>query len=218
MARAATKKKPVEFAELKVEHWPVERLKAYAGNPRKNDHAVARMCDAIREFGFRMPIVAKSDGLICDGHLRLKAAIKLGIKTVPVALADNLSDAQIKAFRLLANQSASWAEWDVDLLRIELTDLKLEGYDLQLTGFEDVQLVSFLSGVNDVNGQWTGMPEFATGGNDWHRSIMVHFESEKDVQDFVKKLGVTITEDTKTVFLPKKKNIPLKAKQYEGVK
>lgn len=218
MARAATKKKPVEFAELKVEYWPVERLKAYAGNPRKNDHAVARMCDAIREFGFRMPIVAKSDGLICDGHLRLKAAIKLGIKTVPVALADNLSDAQIKAFRLLANQSASWAEWDVDLLRIELTDLKLEGYDLQLTGFEDVQLVSFLSGVNDVNGQWTGMPEYEQENKKAFRTIPVHFKDQQAVDKFAKGIRQKITDDTRFVWFPEIEIETYADKRYHGSK
>ena len=70
------------------------------------------MASAIKEFGFRIPIVAKSDGGVVDGHLRLKAARKLGLADVPVALADELTDTQIKAFRLLANRSASWAEWD----------------------------------------------------------------------------------------------------------
>lgn len=95
---------------LNVEQWPIERLIPYARNPRKNDAQVDRMCAAIREFGFRIPIVAKSDGTVVDGHLRLKAAQKLGLKDVPVALADELSDVQVKAFRLLANQSANWAE------------------------------------------------------------------------------------------------------------
>src|SRR5471032_3175205 len=99
---------------LRIEEWPTERLVEYARNPRKNDEQVDRMVAAIREFGFRIPIVAKSDGLVVDGHLRLKAARKLGLTTVPVALADGLTDAQIKAFRLLANRSANWASWDED--------------------------------------------------------------------------------------------------------
>ena len=64
---------------LQVETWPIERLIEYARNPRKNDDQVDRMVAAIREFGFRIPIVAKSDGLVVDGHLRLKAARKLGL-------------------------------------------------------------------------------------------------------------------------------------------
>ncbi len=121
---------------LVVEQWPIERFRDYERNPRKNDDAVDRMCEAIREFGFRIPIVAKSDGLVVDGHLRLKAARKLGLTTLPAALADELTDAQIKAFRLLANKSASWAEWDGDLLRLELGELKALDFDLALTGFQ----------------------------------------------------------------------------------
>jgi ParB-like chromosome segregation protein Spo0J len=83
---------------LCIKEWPTARLRDYERNPRKNDDAVDRMVANIREFGFRIPLVAKSDGLVVDGHLRLKAARKIGMATVPVALADDLTDAQIKAF------------------------------------------------------------------------------------------------------------------------
>ena len=118
-----------------LEHWPTDKLIDYARNPRKNDHAVDRVAGAIKEFGFRVPIIAKSDGLVVDGHLRLKAAKKLGLVTVPVLLADDLSPAQIKAFRLSVNKMAELAEWDDEMLAVELTDLKDMGFDLDLTGF-----------------------------------------------------------------------------------
>lgn len=127
---------------LKVETWPIDRLREYARNPRKNDDQVDRMVAAIREFGFRIPVVAKSDGLVVDGHLRLKAARKLGMTEIPVALADELSDAQIKAFRLLANRSANWASWDDGLLRLELQDIASLGFNLNLTGFSDKELAA----------------------------------------------------------------------------
>ncbi len=130
---------------LKVESWPIERLVPYARNPRKNDEQVDRMAGAIREFGFRIPVVARSDGTVVDGHLRLKAARKLGMAEVPVALADELSEPQVKAFRLLANKSANWAEWDVDLLKFELDDLSGFGFDLSLTGFSDMELGDLLA-------------------------------------------------------------------------
>lgn len=95
---------------LDFKTWPIERLTEYARNPRKNDHAVDGVAAAIREFGFRVPIIAKSDGLVVDGHLWLKAAKKLGLTEVPVVLADDLTDAQIKAFRLSVNKVAEWAE------------------------------------------------------------------------------------------------------------
>lgn len=116
---------------------PINELEPYARNPRKNDEAVDRMVAAIKEFGFRIPVVAKSDGTIVDGHLRLKAAKKLGMDKVPVALADELTDAQIKAFRLLANQSANWAEWDMDLLKLELEELSVADIDLDIIGFPE---------------------------------------------------------------------------------
>ncbi len=122
--------------EMEMVYWPIDRLIEYARNPRKNDHAVDKIASAIHEFGFRVPILAKSDGLIVDGHLRLKAARKLGLSTVPVIPADDLTDAQIKAFRISVNRMADLAEWDNELLALELADLKLMDFDLTLTGFD----------------------------------------------------------------------------------
>src|SRR5438309_11616824 len=95
-----------------IQNWPVDRLIFYARNPRKNDDAVDRMCSSIREFGFKIPVLARSDGEVVDGHLRLKAARKLGIAEVPVILCDEWTPAQVKAFRLLVNRSVTWADWD----------------------------------------------------------------------------------------------------------
>lgn len=133
--------------DLRVEQWPIGRLVEYARNPRKNDDQIPRMVAALTEFGFRIPIVAKSDGLIVDGHLRLKAAKAMGMTEVPVAIADDLTEAQVKAFRLLANRSASWAEWDKELLTIELLDLDDMDFDLGLTGFDPEEL-EFYTGVD----------------------------------------------------------------------
>ena len=118
-----------------LEEWKVSDLIEYARNPRKNDHAVDKVAAAIREFGFRVPILAKSDKTVVDGHLRLKAAKKLGLETVPVILCDDMSEAQIKAFRISVNRVAEFAEWDNDLLRIEFDALKELDFDLELTGF-----------------------------------------------------------------------------------
>jgi DNA modification methylase len=120
---------------LQHETWPIDKLIEYARNPRKNDHAVDRVAAAIREFGFRVPVVAKSDGTVVDGHLRLKAAKKLGLTEVPVVLADDMTDLQIKAFRLSVNKIAELAEWDDELLAIEFAELADAGFDNLLTGF-----------------------------------------------------------------------------------
>jgi DNA modification methylase len=135
--------------QLAIQYWPPERLIEYARNPRRNDDVVDQMCAAIREFGFRIPIVARSDGVIVDGHLRLKAARRLQLETVPVVLADDLSETQIKAFRILANRSANWAEWDDELLRLELDELLQADFDLELTGFGEDELERLLAGDLD---------------------------------------------------------------------
>ncbi len=130
----------VDINELTVVKMKTDSLIDYARNPRKNDQVLDKMVAAIKEFGFRIPIVAKSDGQVIDGHLRLKAARKLGLKEVPVALADELSEAQIKAFRLLANRSANWAEWDDELLKLELEEIKELDFPLEMTGFADWEI------------------------------------------------------------------------------
>ena len=132
--------------DIELHHWSVGKLIPYGRNPRKNDHVIEQMAGAIQEFGFRIPIIAKSTGEVVDGHLRLKAALHLGLETVPVVLADDLTPMQIKAFRILANRSATWADWDEDLLRLELEELQLDDFDLSLTGFDDEEIAELLAG------------------------------------------------------------------------
>src|SRR3954454_15478275 len=118
-------------APPEVQIWPIDRLVFYARNPRKNDPAVDRMCASIREFGFKIPVLARSDGTVVDGHLRLKSCRKLGISEVPVILCDEWTEAQVKAFRLLVNRSVAWAAWDDELLGLELQDTQRRGFRSQ---------------------------------------------------------------------------------------
>ena len=76
-------------APTEVQIWPIDKLVFYARNPRKNDSAVDRMCGSLREFGSKIPVLARSNGEVVDGHLRLKAARKLAINDIPVILATN---------------------------------------------------------------------------------------------------------------------------------
>jgi DNA modification methylase len=143
-----------------LESWPTDSLIEYARNPRKNDHAVDRVAAAIREFGFRVPILAKSDKTIVDGHLRLKAAKKLGLEEVPVLLCDDMTDIQVRAFRLSVNKVSEFAEWDAEMLQVELDALDVDGFDLELTGFSldeiaDLQIEEVPEGLTDED----AMPE-----------------------------------------------------------
>jgi DNA modification methylase len=130
---------------MQIETWPITRLVEYAKNPRRNDSAVDRMCESIREFGFKIPVLARSTGEVVDGHLRLKAARKLGITEVPVILCDEWSEAQVKAFRLMVNRSVAWASWDDELLASELKDIQALGFNLALTGFAVSEIDTLLS-------------------------------------------------------------------------
>jgi ParB-like chromosome segregation protein Spo0J len=128
-----------------IQQWPIDKLVFYARNPRKNDSAVDRMCGSIREFGFKIPVLARSDGEVVDGHLRLKAARKLNIAEIPVILCDEWTPAQVKAFRIMVNRSVSWAEWDEELLSLELQELNAEEFDLSLTGFNPKEIDDLLT-------------------------------------------------------------------------
>ena len=135
-----------------IEQWPIERLVEYPRNPRKNDAVVDRMCGSIREFGFKIPCLVRSDGEVVDGHLRLKAARKLGITEIPVILCDEWTPAQVKAFRLMVNRSVTWADWDEELLALELQEIQASDFDLSLTGFDDDELARLLAAQDSVEG------------------------------------------------------------------
>jgi len=113
---------------VKIVDKPIEWLRPYENNPRNNEQAVEAVANSINEFGFKVPIVATIDGEIVNGHTRFKAAKFLRLKTVPVLIADDLTEEQIKAFRL--------ADWDVELLYSELDELT--GFDMTMFGFEDI--------------------------------------------------------------------------------
>lgn len=114
----------------------ISDIKPYEKNPRKNDEAVKYVVNSIKEFGFKVPIVIDKDNVIVAGHTRYKAAKKLGLAEVPCIVADDLTDEQIKAFRLADNKVAEQAEWDFDLLNEELEDLF--DFDMTAFGFDDV--------------------------------------------------------------------------------
>lgn len=130
---------------MNVAQTPIEQVIPYARNPRKNDAAIAKVAASIREFGFRQPIVVDEAMTIIVGHTRLEAARQLGMADVPVHIADGLSAAQIKAYRLADNRVAQEAEWDNEMLAVELGDLGDMGFDLGLTGFTDDELAALLA-------------------------------------------------------------------------
>ena len=121
---------------LNVKMMPIGDVVPYEKNPRLNDQAVDAVASSIREFGFKVPIVVDSKGVVVSGHTRLKAAKTLGLDDVPVIVADDLDDTKIKAFRLADNKVAELADWDESLLIKELEELDDLNYDMGQFEFE----------------------------------------------------------------------------------
>jgi DNA modification methylase len=137
---------------MDVQIQSIESVRPYHNNPRVNDGAVDAVAASIREFGFRQPIVVDADGIIIAGHTRWKAAQKLGLKNVPVHVATDLTPEQVKAYRITDNKSGELAEWDFDILPIELAELQGAGFDLDLLAFSEKELTQLLD-VNVLQGQ-----------------------------------------------------------------
>ena len=120
---------------MKIIEKRLDELKPYKRNPRKNDDAVPAVAASIKEFGFKVPLVIDKNGEIVCGHTRAKAAKKLGLVSVPCVIADDLTQDQIKAFRLVENKTQEASMWDFDLLDLELPEIDM---DMSVFGFEDL--------------------------------------------------------------------------------
>ncbi len=119
-----------------IEYKPIEFFRLYERNPRKNDHVIEQMAEIIKRFGFRVPLLAKSNGDVADGHLRYKAARLLGLTELPYINCDDMTDNEVRAFRIAVNKAAELADWDLDLLKIEFDALTVEGFTIEDMGFE----------------------------------------------------------------------------------
>jgi ParB-like chromosome segregation protein Spo0J len=134
----------------KVERWPIDRLIPYAKNARTHtDAQVAAIAASIKEWGWTTPALVGEDGGLIAGHARILAARQLGIAEIPVMVAAGWTEAQKRAYVPADNQLAiTGSGWDPELLRLELGELKLSGFDLSLTGFADLELQDLMADRN----------------------------------------------------------------------
>ncbi len=145
-----------KLSELKIEYKDINELIPYINNPRINDEAVDVVAASIKEFGFKNPILIDKENVIIAGHTRLKAARKLGLKEVPVIRVEDLTENQIKAFRIADNKTAEFAEWDMELLEIELEELEdmFTGFSEEekevIFNVSDVDIDSFFEDVEET--------------------------------------------------------------------
>ena len=129
----------------------VDEIIPYEKNPRINDAAVDAVAQSIKEFGFRVPIVLDKNNVIITGHTRLRSAKSIGLTEVPCIIADNLTPEQVQAYRIADNKTGEIAEWNYDLLPIELRDLQEKDFDLSLLGFDTDELDRLLNGSSEEN-------------------------------------------------------------------
>jgi hypothetical protein len=134
---------------MKTELWPIDQVIPYAGNPRKiPQSAIDKVASSIEKYGWRQPIVVDRNGVIIAGHVRWLAAQKLGLKQIPVHVAENLTPAEGRGYRLMDNRSHEETEWDLDRVEFEIAELEAADFDLTFTGFEPREIDEFLVGTD----------------------------------------------------------------------
>lgn len=154
---------------MEIKNIKIDELIPYEKNPRKNDKAVEYVMNSIREFGFKVPIVIDKNNVIIAGHTRLKAGKKLGMKEMPCIIADDLTDEQVKAFRLADNKVSEMSEWNNDLLNEELEEL-LNIIDMNDFGFA-VQ-------IEDIDGEEEGKEKIANELGEANNYVVLEFKTE----------------------------------------
>lgn len=186
--------------KIKIEYKKIDSITPYINNPRNNDDAVEKVAASINEFGFKNPIVIDKSNTIVNGHTRYKAAKKIGLEEVPTISADDLTEAQIKAFRIADNKTGEFSEWDNELLKIEFEGLKEDDYDIGLTGFDYDELNDILNFEEEKDLDDIEEDEFdeeppenpiSKNGDVWllgrHRLMCGDSTSEKDVKILLNK-------------------------------
>ncbi|OQA02969.1 MAG: Modification methylase DpnIIB [Planctomycetes bacterium ADurb.Bin401] len=136
---------------MQIEMLKIEEVKSYQNNPRDiTAAAIEGVAASIKQFGFKVPIIVDKDNILVAGHTRVLAAKRLGLEAVPAIKADDLTEAQIRAFRICDNKVHELSTWDYELLPIELRDLQNMDFDLQLLGFDSDELAKILDpGIKD---------------------------------------------------------------------
>lgn len=132
-----------------VQYQDISQIHPYENNPRNNEAAIEPVAQSIKSFGFRVHILIDQKGTIIAGHTRYEAAKRLGMDKVPCILVDDLTDAQIRAYRIADNKVSEASSWNDDVLRAEMDALKALDVDLSSTGFNDVELDGLLRDMDD---------------------------------------------------------------------
>lgn len=178
----------------------IEELKPYENNPRNNEKAIDYVANSIKQFGFKVPLVIEKDGTIVTGHTRYEACKKLGIEEVPCIVADDLSKKQIKAFRIADNKTNDMAEWNDDLLSIELKDI-LDDIDMTDFGFGEFELSILTEDMEPEDYDDDLIKEYSENADNFltNKRCIITYKSEEQEQ-WLKKLLNEENKELKVVY------------------
>lgn len=178
---------------MKIEIADINSIKPYENNPRKiSDAAIEKVAMSLKEYGFRQPIVVDKDRIIVVGHTRFSASKKIGLKEVPITIADNLTPEQINGYRIADNRTSQESEWDFQPLQKELSDLIDLNFDLELTGFNDSELENYITFEKDVD---IDLPDIPNEDKKPFQQITftlhnTQFDIVKNAVDYIKKQNI----------------------------
>lgn len=204
---------------LKVKYTKTAELIPYVNNSRTHSEAqIKQVASSIKEFGFTNPIIIDEGNTILAGHGRLQAAQLLGLEQVPTQSVEGWSEAKKKAYIIADNKLALNAGWDVELLKLELDAIGSLDFDVELTGFNDGEILNLNLDVEigemNAEDEWNGMPEFDQPDATSFRKVIVHFENPDDVAEFFSIIGQSDTGKTKSTWFPEKERNDYEAERY----
>lgn len=164
----------------------VKDLIPYENNARINDEAVKYVVNSIKEFGFRVPIIIDKENVIVAGHTRYKASMELGLSEVPCIVADDLTEEQIKAFRIADNKTGEKASWDLDKLKLELEDIN---FDMTDFGFGDFELSMLIDDMEPEPYDEEKIKEYSQNSDEYLASkrVLITYKTEEE-EEFLKQL------------------------------
>jgi ParB-like nuclease domain len=202
----------LEWPAEKLEPRPIVSLIPYARNARTHSpEQIGQLKGSMIEFGWTMPVLVDEAGILIAGHGRLLAAAELveggheKFATAPTMIARGWSKAQIQAYRIADNRLALSASWDQDMLRVEMEELDEEGFDLALTGFDELELEALLASdpeTGDADQEWRNVPEYEHEDQLAKQRIVVNFASFEHVQEFAALIGQALTPHTRSIWFP----------------
>jgi ParB-like nuclease domain len=214
-APAAPGAQPAPWPAEQLERRPLAVLIPAARNARTHSQAqVAALAASIREWGWTMPILIDEAHNIIAGHGRVLAAEVLGVTDVPVIVARGWTPAQKRAYALADNKLALNAGWDLEMLRLEITDLRSLAVDVTALGFSTMEIDQLFAAEADQSTEWRGMPEFVQEDASAFQSIVVHFKDAEAVQTFAQLIGQRLGPTSRFTWFPHQERAHFRDQHY----